>query len=60
MELLLQVDSSRIARKMESNSICKKTKFKGAQELRSLVAFDVKFKTGGHRGQGRYNQSNSK
>lgn len=31
MELLLQIDSSRLARRMESDTICKKTRFKGAK-----------------------------
>lgn len=49
LELLLQVDSCRIARRMESDVMCKKTRFKGAQELKSLIAFDVKFKCSGDR-----------
>lgn len=53
LELLLQVDSSRQARKMEVEVVGKKTRFRGSQELKSLVSFDVKFKNAGHRGMGR-------
>ncbi|XP_060210641.1 uncharacterized protein LOC132637591 [Lycium barbarum] len=40
LELLLQVDSCRQARRMESDSECKKTRFKGAQELK--VSWNVR------------------
>lgn len=53
LELLLQVDSSRQARRMETEVVSKKTRLRGAQELKSLVSFDVKFKNSGNRGQGR-------
>ena len=49
MELLLLVDSSRQARNQESAIVCKKNRFKGSKELKNLVAFDVKFKSGGCR-----------
>lgn len=42
-ELLLQVD--RQARHQEAVAVCKKTRFKGSNELKSFVAFDVKFKS---------------
>lgn len=42
LELLLQVDSSRQARKMESENMCKKTRFRGTQELKGLVSFNIK------------------
>ncbi|KAG5620116.1 hypothetical protein H5410_005334, partial [Solanum commersonii] len=47
MELLLQVDSARQARHQEAVAVSKKKRFKGSNELKSLVAFDVKFKSGG-------------
>lgn len=47
LELLLQVDSSRHARKMENEIVFKKLRFRGMQELKSLVSFDVKFKNNG-------------
>jgi len=53
MELLLQVDSARQARHQETVPVSKKTRFKGSNELKSLVAFDVKFKSGGCRDKGR-------
>jgi len=52
-ELLMQIDSCRQARKLESCSEIKKTKTKGVQELKNLVCFDVKFKSTGNRGKGR-------
>ncbi|KAG5605849.1 hypothetical protein H5410_027341 [Solanum commersonii] len=39
-ELLLQIDSCRQVRRMEQDTEVKKLKIKGAQELKSLVAFD--------------------
>ncbi|KAG5605853.1 hypothetical protein H5410_027345 [Solanum commersonii] len=53
LELLLQVDSCRQARRMESVGISKRSRCKGAQELKSLVTFDVKFKDSGCRNKGR-------
>ncbi|KAF3655247.1 hypothetical protein FXO38_14763 [Capsicum annuum] len=55
LELLLPVDSCRVARRLETDALCKKTRIKGAQELKSLVALDVKFKSGGNRANGRNN-----
>ncbi|WMV30144.1 hypothetical protein MTR67_023538 [Solanum verrucosum] len=52
-ELLLQMDSCRQVRRMEQDTEVKKLKIKGAQELKSLVAFDVKFKSSGSRNKGR-------
>ncbi|KAG5569629.1 hypothetical protein H5410_059395 [Solanum commersonii] len=52
-ELLLQIDSCRQVRRMEQDTEVKKLKIKGAQELKSLVAFDVKFKSSGSRNKGR-------
>ncbi|KAH0776378.1 hypothetical protein KY290_007789 [Solanum tuberosum] len=52
-ELLMQIDSCRHARKLESCSEIKKTKTKDVQELKNLVCFDVKFKSIGNRGKGR-------
>jgi len=49
LELLLQVDSASQARHQDAAVVCKKTRFKGSKELKSLVAFDVKFKSGGGR-----------
>ncbi|WMV51254.1 hypothetical protein MTR67_044639 [Solanum verrucosum] len=53
LELLLQVDSARQARHQDAAVVCKKTRFKGSKELKSLVAFDVKFKCGGGKEKGR-------
>lgn len=53
LELLLQVDSCRQARRMESVGISKRSRCKGVQELKSLVTFDVKFKDSGCRNKGR-------
>ena len=53
LELLLQVDSSRQARRMEVEAVCKKTRCRGSQELKGLVSFDVKLKNSGTRGMGR-------
>lgn len=60
LELLLQVDSYRMVRRSEVEVKYKKARLRGAQELKNLVAFDVKFKSGGERGKGRNNQHNSK
>ncbi|KAG5591213.1 hypothetical protein H5410_041727 [Solanum commersonii] len=49
LELLLQVDSARQARRMEPETMCKKTRLRGSQELKSLVNFDVKLKNSGNR-----------
>lgn len=46
LELLLQVDSARQARHQDAVAVCKKTRFKGSKGLKSLVAFNVKFKAG--------------
>lgn len=51
-KLLLQIDSCRQVRKMKQNTKVKKFRIKGAQELKSLVAFDVKFKSLGSRNKG--------
>ncbi|WMV42289.1 hypothetical protein MTR67_035674 [Solanum verrucosum] len=53
LELLLQVDSARQARRMEPETMCKKTRLRGSQELKSLVNFDVKLKNSGNRSKGR-------
>uniref|UniRef100_M1CEQ4 DUF4283 domain-containing protein n=1 Tax=Solanum tuberosum TaxID=4113 RepID=M1CEQ4_SOLTU len=53
IKLLLQVDSARQARHQEAVDVSKKKRFKGSNELKSLVAFDVKFKSGGCRDKGR-------
>lgn len=53
LELLLQVDISRQARRMEVEVVCKKKRCRGSQELKRLVSFDVKFKNSGNRGMGR-------
>lgn len=50
MQLLLQVDRA-IHQKVVA--VCKKTRFKGSNELKSLVAFAVKFQSGGCRDTGR-------
>lgn len=51
------MDISRQARKMESETVFRKTKFRGMQELKSLVSFDVKFKNNGSRNKGRSQSS---
>ena len=53
LELLLQVDSSRQARRVKVEDVCKKTRCRGSQEFESLVSFDVKFKNSGTRCMGR-------
>lgn len=46
IELLLKIDSCRQASRREPGTeVKKKKKIKGAQELNSLVSFDVKFKS---------------
>lgn len=59
LELLLQVDSSRRVSRMETDATFRKTRIKGAQELKSLVAFDVKFKSSESRAKGRTNHNSS-
>ncbi|KAG5577179.1 hypothetical protein H5410_057313 [Solanum commersonii] len=49
LELLKQVDASRHARRMEQTIEVKGAKHKGAQELKNLITFDVKFKSNGDR-----------
>lgn len=49
MELLMQIDSCRQARKMESDSIRKRHRYKGVQELKRLTSFDINFKCEGKR-----------
>lgn len=44
LELLVQIDSWRQARKMESDSISKMPRYKGVQELKRLTSFDINFK----------------
>ena len=44
LELLMQIDSCREARKMESDSISKRPRYKGVQELKRLTSFDINFK----------------
>ena len=39
LELLIQVDSSRQARRIEDVNFCKKKKIRGSQELKSLLSF---------------------
>ncbi|KAG5591959.1 hypothetical protein H5410_042473 [Solanum commersonii] len=53
MELLLQIDSCRLAKRQEQCSGIKKSKTKEVQELKNLICFDVKFKSSGNRGKGR-------
>ena len=59
LELLKQVDASRQVRKMERSIEVKRTKQKGAQESKSLIYFDVKFKTNGDRGKGKGTSENT-
>jgi len=51
MELLRRIDSSRHMRMMEKEF--KKIRFKGVQELKDLVSFDVKFKDNGNKSRGK-------
>nr|XP_033511408.1 uncharacterized protein LOC117276186 [Nicotiana tomentosiformis] len=53
LELLMQIDSSRKARKMEAEVNIKKSRFKGSQELKGLATFDLKFKSNENRSRGR-------
>lgn len=53
LELLKQIDSSRQARRMEAEVSIKRPRFKGAQELKGLTTFDVKFKNDGKRTRGK-------
>lgn len=48
----MQIDSCRQVRRMELDVEIKKIKIKGAQQLKNLVAFDVKFKSSGKRNMG--------
>lgn len=52
LKLLLQVDSCGQARRMESDVVCKRSRFKGEQEL-NLVIFDIKFEESGCGNMGR-------
>ncbi|WMV50522.1 hypothetical protein MTR67_043907 [Solanum verrucosum] len=58
-ELLMQIDSCRQVRRMELDVEIKKIKIKGAQQLKNLVAFDVKFKSSGKRNMGRLTSSSA-
>ena len=49
LELLMQIDSCRQARKMESDSISKRPRYKGVQELKRLTSFDINFRSEGKR-----------
>ncbi|KAH0645377.1 hypothetical protein KY284_033261 [Solanum tuberosum] len=53
MELLLQINSYRLARRQEQCSGIKKSKTKRVQKLKNLICFDVKFKSSGNKGKGR-------
>nr|XP_016434773.1 PREDICTED: uncharacterized protein LOC107761115 [Nicotiana tabacum] len=53
LELLMQIYSCRQARRMEPALDIKKTRFKGAYELKGLVSFDVKFQSNGKRFRGK-------
>lgn len=53
LQLLKQIDKSRQPRRMEAESSIKRPRFKGAQELKDLTTFDVKFKNGGKRNRGK-------
>ncbi|WMV37397.1 hypothetical protein MTR67_030782 [Solanum verrucosum] len=59
-ELLMQIDGCRQARRMEQDIEVKKSRIKGAQELKSLVSFDVKYKNTGDRNKGRNASSSSR
>lgn len=50
MELLIQIDSCRKARKMENVSIIKRPRYKGFREFKRLASFDINFKSDGKRG----------
>ncbi|KAG5616845.1 hypothetical protein H5410_016669 [Solanum commersonii] len=59
LELLKQVDASRHARRMEQTIEVKGAKHKGAQELKNLITFDVKFKSNGDRRKGKGKSHNT-
>lgn len=44
LELLMQIDAWRQIRRMEPSSEIKRNRFKGTNELKNLIIFDVKFK----------------
>ena len=49
LELLMQIGSCRHAMKMESDSISKRFRYKGVQELKMLTSCDINFKCEGKR-----------
>uniref|UniRef100_A0A0V0HKE8 Putative ovule protein n=1 Tax=Solanum chacoense TaxID=4108 RepID=A0A0V0HKE8_SOLCH len=53
LELLMQIDGSRQAKRMEPITDIKKIRSKGSLELKNLITFDVKFKSGGGRSNGK-------
>ncbi|WMV38178.1 hypothetical protein MTR67_031563 [Solanum verrucosum] len=53
LELLMQIDACRHIRRMEPSSEIRRTRFKGTNELKNLITFDVKFKTSEARSAGK-------
>ena len=49
----MQIDSCRQARKMESDSISKRPRYKGVQELKRRTFFYINFKCEGKREMGK-------
>lgn len=53
LELLMQIDSCRQVRTIEPELEIKISRFKGTHELKSLITFDVKFKSSGNGNMGK-------
>ncbi|KAH0735082.1 hypothetical protein KY285_010789 [Solanum tuberosum] len=53
LELLMQIDACRQIRRMEISSEIRRTTFKGTNELKNLITFDVKFKASEARSTGK-------
>uniref|UniRef100_A0A0V0GY41 Putative ovule protein n=1 Tax=Solanum chacoense TaxID=4108 RepID=A0A0V0GY41_SOLCH len=54
-ELLMQIDACRQVRRMEPPTDIQKAKYKGANELKNLITFDVQFKDSVGRNKGKRN-----
>lgn len=55
LELLMQIDACRQVRRMEPSTEIKKANYKGANELKNLITFDVKFENCIGRNKGKRN-----
>ncbi|KAG5610160.1 hypothetical protein H5410_021441 [Solanum commersonii] len=53
LEFLMQIDACRQIRRMEPSSEIRRAKFKGTNELKNLITFDVKFKASEARSAGK-------